>query len=275
MKILCQMLPQIWPRGYKRVDSSNSLEDAVTPEKNTPGLKLVAKRLLRLPLKTISILIAALLILPGLIALTSLKGRAFLAGEIATGQAYDTYPQADMAKLPSKDRRLSIVLSANMQSHHECAGIGSKGWKGGSHLAKITGTLGYLDSVSKPDTPDENRLEENDIVVLADSYDVWFQLPPEILLKRYHEANRQADHRLASQWNGRGKPPMEQTIINQPKRNASFPRHQAPSSAAINSPKVQPAKTPTGRIPTTTPKYFTIYDPNISTAEAWLVQSAI
>jgi len=68
----------------------------------------------------------------------------------------------------------------------------SKGWKGGSHLAKITGTLDYLDSVSTADTPDENRLEENDIVVLTDSYDVWFQLPPDVLLKRYHEANRQA-----------------------------------------------------------------------------------
>jgi hypothetical protein len=67
------MLPQIWPRGYKRVNSSSSLEDAVTPEMNTPGLKLFAKRLLRLPVKTISILIAALLIFPGLLALTSLK----------------------------------------------------------------------------------------------------------------------------------------------------------------------------------------------------------
>ncbi|KAG5756755.1 hypothetical protein H9Q70_000641 [Fusarium xylarioides] len=244
------MLPQIWPQGYKRVDSSSSLEDAVTPEKNGSSLKLVAKRLLRLPLKTITILIAALLIFPGLIALTSLRGGAFLAGEAATGQAYETYPQGDIAKLPSKDRRLSIVLPANNPDHDLCKVITSalalgypapvivnwgktydksKGWKGGSHLAKITGTLEYLDSVSNPDTPDENRLEENDLVVLTDSYDVWFQLPPEILLKRYHEANRQANQRLASQWNGRGKPPMEQTIIISAQKKCFPP----PSSGSV------------------------------------------
>ncbi|KAI1028195.1 hypothetical protein LB504_012475 [Fusarium proliferatum] len=250
MNTLRQMLPQIWPQGYKRVDSSSSLEDAVTPEKSGLSLQLFAKRLLRLPLKTIIILIAALLIFPGLLALTSLKGRAFLAGQIATGQAYETYPQHDIAKLPSKDRRLSIVLPANNPDHDLCKVITSalalgypapvivnwgktydksKGWKGGSHLAKITGTLEYLDSVSNPDTPDENRLEENDIVVLTDSYDVWFQLPPEILLKRYHEANRQANQRLASQWNGRGKPPMEQTIIVSAQKKCFPP----PSSGSV------------------------------------------
>ncbi|KAF5708740.1 hypothetical protein FGLOB1_6279 [Fusarium globosum] len=250
MNTLRQMLPQIWPQGYKRVDSSSSLEDAVTPEKNGSSLQLFAKRLLRLPLKTMTILIVALLIFPGLLALTSLKGRAFLAGEIATGQAYEMYPQQDIAKLPSRDRRLSIVLPANNPDHDLCKVITSalalgypapvivnwgktydksKGWKGGSHLAKITGTLEYLDSVSNPDTPDENRLEENDIVVLTDSYDVWFQLPPEILLKRYHEANRQANQRLASQWNGRGNPPMEQTIIISAQKKCFPP----PSSGSV------------------------------------------
>ncbi|KAF5639001.1 hypothetical protein F52700_4271 [Fusarium sp. NRRL 52700] len=247
MNTLRQMLPQIWPRGYQRVDSSSSLEDAVTPEKNTPNLQLFAKRLLRLPLKTVSIFIAALLLFPGLLALTSLKGRALLA---ETGQAYETFPQADIAKLPSKDRRLSIVLPANNPDHDLCKVITSalalgypapvivnwgktydksKGWKGGSHLAKITGTLEYLDSVSNPKTPEEDRLEEDDIVLLTDSYDVWFQLPPEILLKRYHEANRQANERLASQWNGGGKSPMEQTIIVSAQKKCFPP----PSSGSV------------------------------------------
>ncbi|KAF5696509.1 hypothetical protein FMUND_15674, partial [Fusarium mundagurra] len=158
MNTLRQVLPQIWPQSYKRVDSSSSLEDAVTPG-STPSLQLFAKRLLRLPLKTVSILIAALLICPGLIALTSLK--------------------TDIAKLPSKDRRLSIVLPANNPDHDLCKVITSalalgypapvivnwgktynksKGWKGGSHLAKITGTLEYLDSVSNLDTPEESTV---------------------------------------------------------------------------------------------------------------------
>lgn len=88
-----------------------------------------------------------------------------------------------------------------------------KGWQAGSHLAKITGSLEYLDLATKPDTPKENRLEENDIVVLTDSYDCWFQLPPNVLLKRYHEANTQANRRLAAGWKGRGDLPFEQTII--------------------------------------------------------------
>lgn len=73
MNTLRQILPQIWPQGYKRVDSSSSLEDAVTPEKNGSTLQLFARRPPRIPLKTITILIAALLIFPGLLALTSLK----------------------------------------------------------------------------------------------------------------------------------------------------------------------------------------------------------
>lgn len=73
MNTLRQKLPQIWPQGYKRVDSSSSLEDAVTPEKSDSSLQLFAKRLLLLPLKTMTILIVALLIFPGLLALTSLK----------------------------------------------------------------------------------------------------------------------------------------------------------------------------------------------------------
>ncbi|KAL4728777.1 hypothetical protein ACLX1H_003176 [Fusarium chlamydosporum] len=139
-----------------------------------------------------------------------------------------------MNHLVAKDRRLAIVLPANNPDHELCKVITSslalgypspvivnwgktydpsKGWKGGSHLSKITGTLEYLDAVTKSDTPDENRLEENDIIVLVDSYDVWFQLPPDVLLKRYHEANAQANHRLAAQWKGRGQVPVQQTII--------------------------------------------------------------
>jgi hypothetical protein len=145
---------------------------------------------------------------------------------------YDATQVTEPADL-TQDRRLAIVLPANNPDHDLCKVITSslalgypcpvivnwgktydpsKGWKGGSHLAKITGTLEYLDTVIDPNTPDENRLEENDIVILTDSYDVWFQLPPDVLLKRCHEANAQANSRLASQW-GRGKVPMEQTII--------------------------------------------------------------
>ncbi|KAF5592184.1 uncharacterized protein FSUBG_10225 [Fusarium subglutinans] len=129
-------------------------------------------------------------------------------------------------------------------------------------LAKITGTLEYLDSVSNPNTPDEDRLEENDIVVLTDSYDVWFQLPPEILLKRYHEANGQANQRLASQWNGRGKPPMEQSIIISAQKKCFPP----PSSGSVlhcdqlpGRLEAQPERTSTDQKPTEALKCFTTF----------------
>ncbi|KAF4342774.1 hypothetical protein FBEOM_3296 [Fusarium beomiforme] len=260
MNTLRKMLPQWRPQGYKRVESS-SLEDGVS-EKNTPRWQLLAKRLFRLPPKTMTILIAALLVFPGLLALTSLKVREktapnanadnvqgrFLKGEVPPGQAYETYRQ-DITKLPTRNRRLGIVLPAHNPDHDLCKVIASalalgypapvivnwgktydksKGWKGGSHLAKITGTLEYLDSVSNSATP-ENRLDEDDIIVLTDSYDVWFQLPPDVLLQRYHEANRQANERLASQWKGPGRPPMEQTIIISAQKKCFPP----PSSGSV------------------------------------------
>ncbi|KAF7547343.1 hypothetical protein G7Z17_g7800 [Cylindrodendrum hubeiense] len=84
---------------------------------------------------------------------------------------------------------------------------------GGSHLAKITGTLEYLEAISQPGTHEGDRLEDDDLVVLADAYDVWWQLPPDVLIKRYHESNRLANERLAKEWGAPGKVPMQQTII--------------------------------------------------------------
>lgn len=48
--------------------------------------------------------------------------------------------------------------------------------------------------------------------MVVEAYDIWFQLPPQVLLSRYHAANRQANARLAHQW-GADKPPMKQTIL--------------------------------------------------------------
>ncbi|KAJ4015486.1 hypothetical protein NW752_006948 [Fusarium irregulare] len=218
---------------YKRLEPSSPRSDPESLEKSGGPSRcwgMFAKKLLRLPLRTMTILIAVILLVPGLLCLTSLKGRSFfLNGDVVAGS---TKPV--MNHLVAKDRRLAIVLPANNPAHDLCKVVTSaialgypspvivnwgkkfdpsKGWKGGSHLAKITGTLEYLDLATKSDTPKENRLEENDIVVLTDSYDCWFQLPPDVLLKRYHEANIQANRRLAAGWKGRGDSPFEQTII--------------------------------------------------------------
>ncbi|RDA89063.1 hypothetical protein CP532_2228 [Ophiocordyceps camponoti-leonardi (nom. inval.)] len=67
---------------------------------------------------------------------------------------------------------------------------------GGSHNAKITSVLDFVN--------DEGRRNkagfEDELILMVDGYDVWFQLPPEVLIARYHsilqdEAKR-VEHRM-------------------------------------------------------------------------------
>ena len=55
-------------------------------------------------------------------------------------------------------------------------------------MAKITGALDYLRALDS--THDE------DLVLLVDGFDFWFQLSPQIMIDRYHEINRRADERV-------------------------------------------------------------------------------
>ncbi|GAB7350884.1 hypothetical protein MBLNU459_g1401t2 [Dothideomycetes sp. NU459] len=56
------------------------------------------------------------------------------------------------------------------------------------HLAKVETLLAYLKTL-KP-------ISEDDIVLILDGYDIWFQLRPDVLLKRYFEMNRAANQRV-------------------------------------------------------------------------------
>ncbi|KAK2592343.1 hypothetical protein QQS21_009962 [Conoideocrella luteorostrata] len=87
----------------------------------------------------------------------------------------------------------------------------SRSW--GAYLAKITGTLDYLDHVTQPNTHRGERLDDDDLVLMVDAYDIWFQLPPDTLLQRYHQTNHDANSRLAAQWKNSNRMPMKQTII--------------------------------------------------------------
>ncbi|KKY27493.1 hypothetical protein UCRPC4_g01088 [Phaeomoniella chlamydospora] len=59
---------------------------------------------------------------------------------------------------------------------------------GGAHLFKISGILNYLNEVG----PEGN----DDLIVIVDGYDTWFQLGPDVLLSRYNSINRQANDRI-------------------------------------------------------------------------------
>lgn len=59
---------------------------------------------------------------------------------------------------------------------------------GGSHIAKISGVSQYLESL----LPEQ----DDDLVIMVDGYDIWFQLRPQTLIERYFDINRRADERI-------------------------------------------------------------------------------
>lgn len=67
---------------------------------------------------------------------------------------------------------------------------------GGSHYAKITGVLKYINDEQRRKQPNF----DNELVLMIDSYDIWFQLPVEVLIARYHaivaEENTRTAHRI-------------------------------------------------------------------------------
>ena len=65
---------------------------------------------------------------------------------------------------------------------------------GGSHFAKITGTLDYINAGKRREQP---AFEDDDIIFMLDAYDIWFQLPFQVLVSRYHEILAQENMRLA------------------------------------------------------------------------------
>lgn len=62
------------------------------------------------------------------------------------------------------------------------------GWDKGSHAGKIRGVYDYLSN--------RKTLKDDDLVLIVDGYDVWFQLPPDIMIQRYHKAIKEANERL-------------------------------------------------------------------------------
>ena len=134
----------------------------------------------------------------------------------------------------SKDRRLVIIVPVNQPSPDLCKFMVSaialgypppiivnwgrdpyemSKWEGGPNLSKISGIMRYLDAALHQDAHPDEWLHEDDVVVIADGFDVWFQLPPEVLIMRYHEINARANARLREQWTHEEPMPMQQTVV--------------------------------------------------------------
>lgn len=63
---------------------------------------------------------------------------------------------------------------------------------GGSHYAKITRTLEYINDKKRRQKPGF----DDELVFMLDAYDIWFQLPVEILLERYHNIVEEENERV-------------------------------------------------------------------------------
>ncbi|KAF9779389.1 hypothetical protein IL306_001934 [Fusarium sp. DS 682] len=139
---------------------------------------------------------------------------------------------------PSTTRRMRLFMPADSPHINLCKTIMSAvamgypmpillNWKreynrpawhfAGSHIAKLESLLGAIEILLESESDD---VGEDDIAVLVDSYDMWFQLPPSVLLERYHRLNSEADARIRKQWQDLGigtdfpiSPPRQDIII--------------------------------------------------------------
>ncbi|KPM36350.1 hypothetical protein AK830_g10223 [Neonectria ditissima] len=84
----------------------------------------------------------------------------------------------------------------------------------GSHIAKLESLLGAIDALL--DDGGSGDARHDDLAVLVDAYDVWFQLPPDVLVQRYHQINREADERNRNTWRNFTRAGEEETVFPVP-----------------------------------------------------------
>lgn len=58
----------------------------------------------------------------------------------------------------------------------------------GTHIAKIYGVHEFLN--------DNNKVKDDDLILIIDGYDIWFQLPPKLMIERYEMMIDEANDRL-------------------------------------------------------------------------------
>lgn len=69
----------------------------------------------------------------------------------------------------------------------------------GSHIAKLESWLAAIEDLLDNNHGDGDA-SDDDLALLVDAYDIWFQLPPNVLIQRFHQLNREADERVRRQW---------------------------------------------------------------------------
>ncbi|KAI8723181.1 hypothetical protein NCS52_00173400 [Fusarium sp. LHS14.1] len=130
-------------------------------------------------------------------------------------------PSHDLCKVISSIVALGypapVIVNWKKDFHTDAEGIGP------SQLGKITGTLNYLEWATGPDAPDQDKLGDDDLVLMLDAHDIWMQLPPSVLLHRYFSSNQRANKRLFEEY-GFEEGLMEQTIVISAQKGCVAPR---------------------------------------------------
>ena len=116
--------------------------------------------------------------------------------------------------VPAGHRRLVIILPAQSPSFNLCKVVASAialgypapvivNWapeqeadmineSTRSHLLKISGVLDFLEWVTSDDAHGASKLDEDDLVLMLDAYDVWLQLPPDVLFATLFRSKRKS-----------------------------------------------------------------------------------
>jgi hypothetical protein len=80
------------------------------------------------------------------------------------------------------------------------------------HIAKVQGILDYLYTI---EPAGQNATYQEDLVLIIDGYDVWFQLRQDVLIRRYYDIIRRADERTIKDYGEElfREKDMRQTIV--------------------------------------------------------------
>ena len=105
--------------------------------------------------------------------------------------------------MPQAQANLHLLIPADTSNVNLCKTILSAtllnypvptlyNWQTSSGMmAKITGAQDYLKRLKSG--------HDEDLVLVVDGFDMWFQLSPQMLIDRYHAVNREAEERIGNQ----------------------------------------------------------------------------
>ncbi|POR35892.1 Uncharacterized protein TPAR_03911, partial [Tolypocladium paradoxum] len=181
----------------------------------------------------------AALLSPSLQSAASAGGRASTPGEAMTQARLANLSVPMRPQDPGGSRRLRIFMPADAPHLNLCKAVMSAvalgypapmllNWGGefnrpewhlgGSHIAKMESLLAVIEHLlaqaGRDDDGDDDVVSVHDLAVMVDAYDTWFQLPPGVLIERFHRLNREADERVRRQWHaGFPVPAPRQAIV--------------------------------------------------------------